>query len=1073
MEEELILPFDELDEDELSEALAEADRDAASPAATTVAESELLTVRLIREAVQRENPDDAALADFARFVVPKMMRELAGHTAKGGMWIERKRAEGIKSDRSGEDQSLTAHLLNGLLPVTALIRRLRQLDTSVARYLDEPAYRFYIAAYILHDWEKLPEVAAMLEARFGKGFKPDPITHREVFEQVLLEWANRLGLDEFLAAGGLGPVNDHLDTLAWITQNTQERYDTHRPTVGFKLTLPEKVCELCASLTKLSDKLASIVKHPADVAQNSLTDLLHRLSDGQLRFTYHDLAEVRGVLTNIINNALLDAHREKGWEPLLFFPNGVAYLGAKKAEGVDPANVPDAVVAKVRGLCARELAMRYVGFGRDGKGLKFPDYYWLFFNAAELMRVGASAACKKLHEGSNPASAKRSASLVEFRRKGLLPATLDVEFADDIRIDQVAEFCDLAERKVWQAFCDENKIKNRQDIAQVILDALGLSALRPEFDSIATLNEAIRSAGEKGNTGGVPLTWYFIAAQYFKQLQNQGKSANDVQALISGLAQTLAEKIQDAAQQETSDGWDDVRRYAAATLSLSGASQAIKPQPFHFELERYEKTKQRGGKPCSLCSSPYQVSEQMESGVLFAPQVFTNKQTLFSSQAKRHICSVCSAEMMLRQILMNRTPVSGGDFEGTKYRYLYLYPTYYFTTETSRFLRAVYQQLRATSFRAGVRDHLVNRETHAPDFTIPRFQSLDSLLTDETLKDHFFKMTEYPEDEPLTFFFAGLPPGRDATDTESWVMPTFLALVLPFVFDAKVVVSESPVPLFNSGADFEETVFVDAPHPSAELLLTKQRLRLDEILPKLQRLTAAYVIHLNAHARQSKGGYDANWGRLGELARDLTSSPLYVFHYLNVWLRQQTKLDGPPPNRVRQYLKLYDYIDWEQTAMNHPRRLTELYRRFYRAKGFKSNAILKPIDFAADTILKADRNLFPNDSGALADAVAASLNKLLDRVLSNSAEGYSPMKGAEERRLAVREFAEYFVNDLFFGALKGDAARLAGSQLNLIRDTCDTLYREMGDRERAEKRAAAAAAGVETTNNDNQEEEEN
>ncbi|MCI0524673.1 MAG: type I-D CRISPR-associated protein Cas10d/Csc3, partial [Acidobacteria bacterium] len=255
MEEEFTLP---IDEDELIAALEEETPAETAPGTPA---PELLTVKLIREAVRRENPEDAALNDFARLVVPRMLRELAGHTAKGGLWIERKRAEGIKSDRSGEDQSLTAHLLNGLLPVVALIRFLRQLDTSVARYLDEKAYRFFIAGYILHDWEKLPGVAAILEAKFGEGFKPDPVKHREVFEQVLIEWSHRLGLDEFLAAGGLGSINVHLDTLAWITQNTQERYDTHRPTVGFNLTLSEKVCELCANLTKMADKLASIVKH--------------------------------------------------------------------------------------------------------------------------------------------------------------------------------------------------------------------------------------------------------------------------------------------------------------------------------------------------------------------------------------------------------------------------------------------------------------------------------------------------------------------------------------------------------------------------------------------------------------------------------------------------------------------------------------------------------------------------------------------------------------------------------------------------------------------------------------------
>ncbi|NJR39363.1 MAG: hypothetical protein HC781_11770 [Leptolyngbyaceae cyanobacterium CSU_1_4] len=35
----------------------------------------------------------------------------------------------------------------------------------------------------------------------------------------------------------------------------------------------------------------------------------------------------------------------------------------------------------------------------------------------------------------------------------------------------------------------------------------------------------------------------------------------------------------------------------------------------------------------------------------------------------------------------------------------------------------------------------------------------------------------------------------------------------------------------------------------------------------------------------------------------------------------------------------------------------------------------------------------------------------------------------------------FFVKDLFEETFKGDRARLAGAQLNLIRDTCDYLYR--------------------------------
>ncbi|MGL5807342.1 MAG: hypothetical protein ACRC11_18215, partial [Xenococcaceae cyanobacterium] len=35
----------------------------------------------------------------------------------------------------------------------------------------------------------------------------------------------------------------------------------------------------------------------------------------------------------------------------------------------------------------------------------------------------------------------------------------------------------------------------------------------------------------------------------------------------------------------------------------------------------------------------------------------------------------------------------------------------------------------------------------------------------------------------------------------------------------------------------------------------------------------------------------------------------------------------------------------------------------------------------------------------------------------------------------------YFVLEVFEGTFKGDRARLAGRQLNLIRDTCEFLYR--------------------------------
>ncbi|MEG4586522.1 type I-D CRISPR-associated protein Cas10d/Csc3 [Microcoleus sp. MOSTC5] len=228
----------------------------------------------------------------------------------------------------------------------------------------------------------------------------------------------------------------------------------------------------------------------------------------------------------------------------------------------------------------------------------------------------------------------------------------------------------------------------------------------------------------------------------------------------------------------------------------------------------------------------------------------------------------------------------------------------------------------------------------------------------------------------------------------------------------------------------------------------------------LNALSAAYCIHLEVN-RKKDGNPD--WGKLSDLARDLETSPLYVFHYLNKWLRKQDKLESVPIAKIRLYLNFYYYFEPEGKTVNQMRELTELYRRFYRAKSqyAKANAVLKPIDEAADVILKLDKSL-ANNTESLTDIVGGRLSRLMHNVRRRAAEGkptltfvdgkWKPALNSEEERQAIYDFAKYFVEVIFDGSLKGDRARLAGTQLNLIRDTCDYLYRLEDDKERRERK---------------------
>jgi CRISPR-associated protein Csc3 len=123
--------------------------------------------------------------------------------------------------------------------------------------------------------------------------------------------------------------------------------------------------------------------------------------------------------------------------------------------------------------------------------------------------------------------------------------------------------------------------------------------------------------------------------------------------------------------------------------------------------------------------------------------------------------------------------------------------------------------------------------------------------------------------------------------------------------------------------------------------------------------------------------------------------------------------------------------------------------------------VLKPVDEAADVILKVDKAL-TSDTESLTDVVAARLSKLMNNVRRNAAEGkptlalvdgkWRPALTPEIERQAIYDFAKFFIKEVFEGTFKSDRARLAGTQLNLIRDTCDYLYRLEDDKERQKRK---------------------
>lgn len=1033
---------------------------------------ELLTIKLFKQAIceAEGNESDPLLVDFTEYVLPKLMRQLAGATAKGGQYFERLDARGkVKRRDNAGDQSLPAHLLNGFLPTYRIVKRLQQHDVArnqVKAYCEELQLRVYVAAYLLHDYEKFPDYLPWLlkqdlienkwENRDWIAQSPDKKDAPNLGRDYIVQKILTFGLDQFLGEAW----REFIDDIIWISSNAGDKNDADLglTTRGLKLLeddrIDARVRNVLVNLVKLSDRFASIIKHPQDIMKNSLTDLLNNLSNqGQFKFTYHALSDNRGVLTNIINNALMDLHPKEFYTQLLYLPDGVVYLATANAPEIDIEKLPSKVIETIIGACKRQINMHLTGFDRDSqkRRLKLAPYFNLLFTPSEIIE---QLAVKAVFKFSQPLE-KLPATLKEKQSIGEISAEIDIDsLAFDGRVDRLGKLLALI------VVLAEN---TDQKLNAEILKQLDLVSFSDEFNSFA-------------DSGGTIYKWFYIASRFYAS--RQSTSPDEERLLLESISIALTQRLTERLQVKPKDLWSDLRSYMKQIVSLpNGFIELPKSNFFLEELSRYQaakRTDRQRKKVCAISSSSFTVIEQEAPAMLFAPQVYSNRQVLFSgskSDAKRQICLIWSIEIMLRQVLMKQVEDTGGDFEDRKYRYLYLYPTYFFTPETNKLLQKAYLRIRKTKFDSDIHKHLVYDDL--TNFEIESYQNVDSLLMPESFdtgyKDDIFKLS-YSDDQPLTFFFMAMPPQvrydnrkRKVVETESWVMPAWLAFALPLVLDVKVVASESPVPPFISGADFEQTTVLDGEHQAISTLVKKKQYRLDAILPRstdstfspLNALSAAYCIHLEVNRK--KDG-DPDWGKLAALARDLETSPLYVFHYLSKLVRK-LDWDSAPISKIKLYLSFYHCFDSKGDNVNQLRELTRLYRCFYRAKSqyAKPNAVLKPIDEAADVILKVDKALVPDDQ-SLTDVVAARISKLMTNVRRRTAEGkptltlvdgkWKPALTVDEERQAVYDFAQFFVKNLFRETFKGDRARLAGVQLNLIRDTCDYLYRLEDDQAR-------------------------
>ena len=366
------------------------------------------------------------------------------------------------------------------------------------------------------------------------------------------------------------------------------------------------------------------------------------------------------------------------------------------------------------------------------------------------------------------------------------------------------------------------------------------------------------------NKGGLDYRWFWLAARYMQD--HKGIDYYNDAGSLEAIFQECFALIKEHASAELAQAIQERQRYlthlphyleTTVELPHTVRNRGMLPD-FHSEMDGYTNAKGKGKAKkliCTLCNSSYPTEAQSDNAVLFQPWVYKNKMPLYAGTNAGGVCAICALELMLRQLLQKGDlRLTGSKFEAMKSKYIMVYPNYFFTAETGAMVQGIIDQLWDMNFFT-LRQQLTGKDLKVKDvlnsqmFKLePKSESkgartlaepenqkdsdnatLEDLLTGKNLEttpeqakdvhDYRYIKYQYPDGTYPSMCIFGMPAGKDDNDTASWAMPALLALALPLVTGAKVVISELLLPLFASGHDFPETVVFDAPHPYLGRLL--------------------------------------------------------------------------------------------------------------------------------------------------------------------------------------------------------------------------------------------------------------
>ena len=654
---------------------------------------------------------------------------------------------------------------------------------------------------------------------------------------------------------------------------------------------------------------------------------LNRILNVQYKFVYHKVSEQRGILTNLIHNEIVKyLETEKDLLPLLYYPDGVAYLADRNRDPQittdEIATLGNCIVNNIESKTSKEFR-KFIqgspaGIKVDEKclslGLSFQQIWNEVRNIISERKYAAKVDDMNDRCRERLQNAREKLQGTKPSKKNPDPvaqiALIDEILAADAHLlppdDAAVRIGELV--RTYYIFLNKHFSQTIPDAWKYIYDLLELpleienAAYRPQY-------EIFNALSDRG---------YIIG----RDLYNSGREINDIYELIVDDGTAIMETSRPASEFEILA--DYVHKYVDFSFATD------RGRSFAKNLERYVSSNHV---QCSTCGAEFETDEWMKPDVPanIKVQYFSNRlEGGTSREPKRRVCGICRTQYMLDKICYN----VGGS---TATFFIHLYPISFFTDVFIRAFRAAQER-----------------------FSNPDFPSV-FLKTDDALR-HYREATQLVlpvsqtkvNGNPLPKFSEALgniltipvnTPGKNHTEDILYAIEN--TLLYQRFLGCRVVLTDSSIPLFSGDDDKFSHFFIDHIPPAFRGWLPDNNLDSDMTQQAFEQL-------LKLHGIRSKiGSIDAD--DLVRLIRSLSYDPLELYYVTHRMIKREQAGNEPLQfTTIRNTAQpIADVVAQRggESIMSHIKELARIaWEGRLKGDSLKDNSLAKSLDVAFDSL---------------------------------------------------------------------------------------------------------------------------